>query len=385
MTTYVRAAEAARLLGVSRSTLYAYVSRGRIGRRTAADGRASLFALDEVEALAARSRRGRPAARPTIDVQIASAVTVLSEDGVTVRGHDLPSLVAAHRFEDVAELLWTGELPGEPATWPAPDADEAVLCDRIRALPGLSGIGRLAVAAQLLASIRPDDDPAAASRRLIILAPCLLGSTRTSGGFARRLAHAWRAKPSSALVDAIDAALGLLADHELATSTLAVRVAASVRTSSYGAFAAGLATLESALHGSASAASHRLLADCADRGATTVLQDHRRRGDRVPGFGHKVYRGVDPRFATMLEAVRPLDNRRRSTATVDALVAEAGRTLPHQPNIDLALGALTWVAGLEPDAPVFAVARIAGWGAHCAEEFAAPAVRFRGLARTPDP
>ncbi|MGI9646082.1 MAG: citrate/2-methylcitrate synthase, partial [Ilumatobacteraceae bacterium] len=264
MTTYVRSAEAARLLGVSPSTLYAYVSRGRIGRRTAADGRASLFALDEVEALADRSRRGRHPARPTIDVQITSAVTSLSEDGVTVRGHDLPALVSAHPFEDVAELLWTDRLPDEPVRWPTPRAADTELCDRVTALPGLSSIGRLAVAAQTLASTSPEDEPSLAARRLITLAPGLLGSSRVTGRFARRLTHAWRSKPSSQLVDAIDTALGLLADHELATSTLAVRVAASVRTSSYGALAAGLATVEGALHGSASAASHRLLADCAD-------------------------------------------------------------------------------------------------------------------------
>ena len=52
MTTYVRADEAARILGVSKPTLYAYVSRGRVSRTIAPDGRASLFALDEIESLA---------------------------------------------------------------------------------------------------------------------------------------------------------------------------------------------------------------------------------------------------------------------------------------------------------------------------------------------
>lgn len=385
MTTYVRAPEAARLLGISPATLYAYVSRGRIGRTTAADGRASLFALDEVEALAARGRGAGVTTRPTIDVQITSTVTTLSETGVTIRGHDLPGVVASHGFEDVAELLWTSELPTRPVRWPAPGVADRALADQIVEIQGLRGVGRLAVAAHVLGGRSPDDDPPAAARRLLGVAPALLGSTRVSGRYAQRLAQAWRSRPAPALVDAVDTALGLLADHELATSTLAVRIAASVRTSSYGALAAGLATIEGALHGSASAASHALLADGAKRGAATVMQEQRRQGRRIPGFGHKVYRGVDPRFEMMLDAVRPLDNRRRSIAVVDELVAEAGRTLAHQPNIDLALGALTWVAGLDPDVPIFAVARMAGWAAHCAEEFDAPAVRFRGLARAPEP
>jgi citrate synthase len=65
---------------------------------------------------------------------------------------------------------------------------------------------------------------------------------------------------------------------------------------------------------------------------------------------------------------------------VDAVVAEAGRVLPHPPNVDLALGALTWATGLDASTPIFAVARIAGWGAHYAEELNERPVRFRGVA-----
>jgi citrate synthase len=65
---------------------------------------------------------------------------------------------------------------------------------------------------------------------------------------------------------------------------------------------------------------------------------------------------------------------------VDAVVAAAGERMAHQPNVDLALGALTWLAGLDADVPIFAVARIAGWGAHHAEELTERPVRFRGVA-----
>ena len=112
-----------RLLGVERATLYAYVSRGVLNRRTAAvDGRTSLYALDELEALAQRSRGRRAAAdRPTIDVQIVSGITVLDEAGPSYRGHDVAELARSASFEQVAELLWTGELPADRSTWPAPD------------------------------------------------------------------------------------------------------------------------------------------------------------------------------------------------------------------------------------------------------------------------
>lgn len=385
MTTFVRAHEAARLLGVSTSTLYAYVSRGLVSRRTGADGRTSLFALDEIEARAARSRSGSAAPRPTIDVQIASAITTLDEEAVVVRGHDLAELVGRRPFEDVAELLWSGELPAAPVGWPKPARADLDALAIVHALDGVDPVARLAIAAHVLGSLHRDEPPGDAARRLLLVAPPLLGARRAGGPFAVRVASIWRARPSPQLVGAIGTALGLLADHELATSTLAVRVAASVRTSAYGALAAGLATVEGALHGSASALANRFLAECATDGVHAAVERRLTDRQRIPGFGHKVYRGADPRFGPLFEQVRALEGADvgRRVAVVDEALAEVGRRVPHQPNIDLALGALTWVAGLDPHVPLFALARIAGWGAHCAEEFEAPPVRYRGLARRP--
>src|SRR6188474_2905535 len=92
MSRYVGAAEASRQLGVRKETLYAYVSRGLIDRRVAVDGRTSLYAVDDVEALAGRVRRREPEPRPSLDVQIATAVTTLDESGVRYRGWDVAEL-----------------------------------------------------------------------------------------------------------------------------------------------------------------------------------------------------------------------------------------------------------------------------------------------------
>lgn len=67
------------------------------------------------------------------------------------------------------------------------------------------------------------------------------------------------------------------------------------------------------------------------------------------------------------------------TDLLDEVVAEVGRVAPVHPNIDLALGALTYHAGFDHAVPIFAVARIAGWAAHYAEEIEAPPVRYRGV------
>ncbi len=394
MTTYVRSAEAARLLGVSPATLYAYVSRGRISRLRAADGRTSLFAVAEIDALRTASRRADPTPRPTIDVQIASSITRLADDGVELRGHLLTDLQRDHHFEDIAELLWTSELPEVAVRWALPDAADVAAVTGPLDTMVTKPIGRLIIAATVLAGLHPDDDPATAARRLLRVAPAALTTpfqqeavTSTSadgaGMYAQRLARVWEPRPSPELVDAIDAALVLLADHELATSTLAVRIAASVRSSPYTAIVAGLATVEGALHGSAAAHAHRFLDECLQDEPATVVARARAERRRIPGFGHKVYRHEDPRFAPLLDAVRRIAPDDIRLDVIDVVLAEVLRAVPTQPNVDFALGALSWVAGLPDDVPIFAVARIAGWTAHYEEELGEPPVRFRGLARTP--
>ena len=173
----------------------------------------------------------------------------------------------------------------------------------------------------------------------------------------------------------------LLADHELATSTLAVRVAASVRTDAYAALVAGLTTVSGRLHGSAAAAAHGLLVEAAERGAVAAIARRRAAGERLPGFGHTVYRTGDPRLAPLLDAVRRIPDPDDHLAVVDAVLHEAGRVVVHRPNVDFGLAALSYVAGLDPDVPIFAVARLAGWAAHFEEELAERPVRYRGLAR----
>lgn len=380
VTTYVRSGEAARRLGVSTATLYAYVSRGRIPRRRAADGRTSLFAVEDIDALLAATGRAEARPRPTIDVEIASAITRLGDDGIAIRGHDLIDLTVHHHFEDVAELLLTGILPPTPARWPLPDhRDVAWVGPSGRAARARRPIARLAVAAIDLDTLHQTDEAATAARRLLAVAPALYGSTAGRAPFARRLVGAWTARPSRPLVDAVDLALGLLADHELATSTIAVRVSASVRASPLTAFAAGLATLDSELHGSAAMLVHDMIERAAVAGPAPTVAEFRAARRRIPGLGHKVYRDNDPRFGPLFDAVRRIDPDRMTI--VDAVFSEITRTVPTRPNVDFALGALTWVAGLPRDLPLFAVARIAGWAAHYAEEVDEPPLRYRGLAR----
>lgn len=378
MTTYVGSSEAARLLGVTKPTLYAYVSRGIVDRRTAVDGRTSLYDREQLERLRTRAGRTPATERPSIDVRIATAITHLDDERLTYRGYDVAELATSATFEQVAELLWTGALPAERVVWRV-DREALDRCARIVAAAGpIDPIARLTLCASVLGA-DADPGPADAGRRLLALTPSVLGGPRT-GPMAARLARAWTRRPDDALVAAIDRALVLLADHELATSTLAVRVAASVRTDPMSAVAAGLATVRGPLHGAAGRAAAELLAEAAEVGADAAIRRHLAAGRRLPGFGHSVYRSGDPRFEPVLDAVRSLPDPSGRAAIVDSVVAAAGRVIGHLPNVDLGLGALVHVAELPPDCPLFAVARIAGWVAHHTEELGERPVRFRGLA-----
>lgn len=374
MSTYVGSDEAARRLGISTATLYAYVSRGRLGRRRAADGRTSLFDVAELERLAAASRRP-PRPRSTIDVRISSEITSLGEDGVIVRGHDLCEVARTRTFESICELLWSGELPDDDPVWPAVTASDRRVLDPAVALD-LGPVATLAVGAHLFDADPHHREGASphAARRFLIGAPHLLGSQRRTGCIAHRLASAWIRRPDPASVGAVDTLLGLLADHELATSTLTVRVAASVRASPFASIAAGLATLQGPLHGAASADAVEFLGQCQRDGVDTVVDRYRSRRAQIPGFGHKVYRDRDPRFEVAMDSVRELGD----TDLVDEVVRAVTRVAPKPPNIDLALAALTRRLGV-PGAPIFAVARIAGWAAHHDEELREAPIRYRGV------
>src|SRR5918999_2378383 len=107
-------AEAAARLGVKPATLYAYVSRGLLSRERSPDGRTSTFDPAEIDRLArpGRARRGR---RPASDLVVPSALTAIDQGLPWYRGMAVTDLAATRTFEEVAEWLWTGQLPDPPA------------------------------------------------------------------------------------------------------------------------------------------------------------------------------------------------------------------------------------------------------------------------------
>lgn len=389
MSHSVSAADAARRLGVKPATLYAYVSRGTLTRQRSADGRTSLFDAEEIERLARRGRPRRPAG--ALDLTVESQLTRITQDGLRYRGHDVAGLASTRSFEDVAELLWAGALPaGDSPAWQAPatalrvgQAAQAVLPDGILLLERLQVIvPAMAVTDPLRA--RFDRPAVSASARAIIagMIACLPHAAGDStppeaspGSVAERL---WTRlcvrRPSRAMLRALSAALVLLADHELAASTLAARTAASARADPYAVVSAGLGAVSGAWHGGASLGVETLLAAAGDPvSAPRAVGDVLRRGERIPGFGHSVYRGADPRGRVLSDLVRRAVPNAREVAAADAIIAEVRHRALPEPNIDFALGTFTSAAGMSRGAgeAIFAVARTAGWIAHALEAYEA--------------
>ncbi|TDB96137.1 hypothetical protein E1267_41270, partial [Nonomuraea longispora] len=160
--------------------------------------------------------------------------------------------------------------------------------------------------------------------------------------------------------------------HELAASTLAARVAASARADPYAVVQTGLGVLGGPLHGGASYGAERLLAEVGEPcQAARVITDRVRRGERVPGFGHRVYNNGDGRGGALLDLVKEAAPGHERVAAGVAVLAEMRRRRLPERNIDFALAVLTAVGGMAAGAgeAIFAVARAAGWLAHAMEEY----------------
>ncbi len=383
--TSLTAEQAASRLGVKRQTLYAYVSRGLLSRTVALDGRTSLFDAVAVDALRTQRRRVADGEVPTV---ITSSLTSIDLDGHYYRGHSVAELVAKDEpFERVADLLWD-----DVAVWSL-DPELATRVREANALlpDGTPLLDRLRITVALLSALDPlrnDLTPrsvAHAGRTMLLAMVAALHKLHLGPRelLSDQLWLSLTITPGSAdQRRALNAALVLLADHGLAPSTFAVRIAASVRADPYSLVSTGLGAMGGVLHGAASGQVHHLFEQANVLGADTVLGRELASGRRLPGIGHAIYRGTDPRDAALfglVEAGWSGSPRFEVVATMRDLFL---RRLPKAPNIDFSLGALTWLADMDPSAgQLFAIARTAGWIGHAIEELGEPAVRFRPVAR----
>jgi citrate synthase len=382
----VPTAEAARRLGIKVETLYSYVSRGLLRSRRDDEGRRSIFDAREVEEL----RRRRARHQRDQEIAIESSVTVLGDDRPFYRGVDAIELADTCTYEQVAERLWLTEQASADVPWrtragisvaaarlvQAQLPDDATLIDRIEVIvtvvaasdPLRSNIDPVALpftARSLVAAVVEALPPAQAGNR---------GGGR--GGIADRLWSRLAPSPPRAHdIALLNTAMVLLADHELAASTVAARVAASVQADPYSVVTAGLGVLRGPRHGGDVRRAEELLQSIVAEGsADRVIGALLRRSQSIPGVGHLAYRGTDARSETLLRKLREAYPADPFAAAADAVRRHVEHSRLPATNVDLALAALTGSSGMVAGAgeAIFAVSRIAGWLAHAMEEYRFP-------------
>ncbi len=376
------AAQVAARLGVKAETVYAYVSRGLLRRER--DARGSTFDALEVEAFAAGRRRAavRTPSHPTTGMPLGvvrTDIADIEDDELLYRGRRARDLID-RPFADIVGWLWDAERVDAPA--PAIGSARAM----VEALPlGAGAMDRLRAAVAGFAAddpIRYEASTASAHRigwTLLTGLPVALGG-HADADLARSLVGAWGGPADVATVQAVNAALVLLIDHDLAVSTFASRVAASARADGYAAVSAALGAADSPLHISAATRTARLLLRVRrgqepERALTDSLQE----GTGIPGFGHPLYVGIDDRADALFPLLAALPDGERTMDAVHRLSTVVADRTGLRPNVDLALAGLVSAARLPEDAAstVFVLGRVAGWIAHIAAEYAEPPMRLR--------
>ncbi|MEO8465530.1 MAG: citrate synthase family protein [Gammaproteobacteria bacterium] len=376
---WVSATEAVEMLGVSRATLYAYVSRGRIrSEATVGKARNRRYARDDIERLRARTderRNPEKAAEHALHWGLPileSAITLIAEGHIYYRGRDAAELAGTASLADVAALLWTGSADGgaqlattaKLAGTKGRDAD-APFVARAQATLALA-----AAKDPLGYDLRPRAVAQTGWRILQALATVAANGSAREPTIDATLAKAWGVPAAAPL---LRAALILCADHELNVSTFTARCVASAGGSPYGVVIAGLAALEGVKHGGTTGRIEALwdsLRRTSDLRA--ALAERLRRGDRIDGFGHPLYAGGDPR-ASVLLALLP---KSKNAEFARALTAAVNAVLGEPPNVDFTLVALAKALGLPNGTALtlFALGRTMGWIGHAIEQYAHDAI-----------
>jgi citrate synthase len=227
-------------------------------------------------------------------------------------------------------------------------------------------IARLPVVTAAWQRIRTDQEPLPSDPRLGI-----------AGNFLWQISGE---KPDEETARDLDCCLVLHADHTFNASTFACREVCSTRAHMYAAVAAGVGALSGSLHGGANTRVMGMLLELeSEKNLGQWVKDRVDRGERIMGFGHAVYKTMDPRatylkkMATRLGKSKGMEKWDRLSKELERMAAEEfdrrGKT-EIRPNVDFFSAPVYYMMGIPRDlfTPIFAMSRIAGWCSHIIEE-----------------
>ena len=350
---------------------------------------------------------------PGLEGVLAGETAIARVDGANgrlmYRGYPIVELVRGGTYAQIAELLWTGEWP-EIAHLPTTALPKPVLT-ALRALPAdAHPMDALRTATSIWGAVnRPGWPPTVEqARELTALAPSALAafarmrdgqepiepdpSLQLAAGFLYQLTGE---TPDPAAARALDAYFIVGAEHGFNASTFTARVITSTRSDIASAVAGAIGALKGPLHGGAPSEVVNQLHEIgsAER-AEQWVRDAIGRGERLMGFGHRVYRAYDPRAAALREVAEGMSGMAEWLAMAVAVEDIVLRVLEElkpgrviKTNVEYYAAAVLQGVGLPSDLfpATFALARHAGWTAHALEQASAnrlirPDVRYVGPA-----
>jgi citrate synthase len=306
-----------------------------------------------------------------------SGVTLVADGSIYYRGRDALELSRSRSIEEVAALIWTGELPGDVAGIFGPDVTVEPFMPgtestvRATTLESLQSLLPLAVVEDSAAyDLRPGGVARTGARILRLMVGSIVGVAGVES-IAESLQRGWVPDDPWAR-RLLDAALIICADHELPVSTFVVRCVASSGASPYAAVTAGLSAMQGVKHGGQIELVEKLFQEVeASDDARGVLRGRLRRGESIPGFGHQLYPEGDPRGA---ELIRLSEVARPESAAVEVSSATsevALEILGERPTLDFGLVTLARALELPPGGALalFALGRTVGWIGHAIEQY----------------
>src|SRR2546423_6447217 len=323
-----------------------------------------------------------------------------TEGQLIYRGYDIGDVVENLSFEEVAYLLWEGKLPNrtELATLKQQLSASMSLPQHVleimRSMPkGTEPMDALRTAASALGEGDPDlhsNEPDANRRKAIRLTaqfPTIVTAFHRSRNaqapispdpslsIAANFLYMLNGKrPHETLTRVMDAALVLHAEHGMNASTFAARVIAATLADMHAAVTGAVAALKGPLHGGANQDVMELLLECGDaETAEKKVRDMLANKQKVPGFGHRVYRTFDPRATFLRKMSKQLGEAAGNSKWYEMserLIPIVKRAKSKDPNVDFFSASAYYTMGIPLDlfTPIFAIARVTGWTAHIMEQ-----------------
>lgn len=340
-----------------------------------------------------------------VDVTAVSKVNP-DTNSLLYRGYPVHELAAKCSFEEVAYLLWHGELPDERqlADFETLERSLRRLGDNVkRVIDDLPLTAHPMDVVRTAVSVIGANDPAAddasiesnLAKSIALLAqlPAIISydqrrrrgkdlvEPRDDLGYSANFLHmTFGEVPDLVVVNAFDVSMILYAEHSFNASTFTARVITSTLSDLYSAVVGAIGALKGPLHGGANEAVMHVFeeigtADKAEAWLETALAEKR----KIMGFGHRVYKNGDSRVPTMKAALDTLIveyDAQPLADLYDTLEATMGRVKNIKPNLDYPSGPAYSLIGYDTEmfTPLFVASRITGWTAHIMEQLAANAL-----------